>query len=485
MKTPLILFLVVSSAISFFTQAAVAEGEEKIVFETWSGLKIDAYKGSMLVPENRNAKDSRMIPVRYVRLPATGDKAGFPIVYLAGGPGGSGIMAINYRYNMFMALREYGDVIALDQRGTGDSNIVPECRSHQIVPTVSKTSDKQFIEYHRNAVKECLSFWKSEGADIAGYNTIENALDLDALRQQLGAKKVVLWGTSYGSHLALAALKVMDDKIDRVILSSAEGLDQTVKLPTRTDAYFDRLQAAINTQPEAKALYPDIKALIQRVHDKLDENPVFMQLTLRDGTKVDYQLQRKDMQLLATSLIADPDKAAMLLDLYSTLDQGKTPSLDHIPGRMLPVGLAEPGSPIALSAMATGMDIASGIDSNRKVAVAKQAKTALLRDYMNFSYHFGGIAPELDLGDDFRLPPTSDVPVLLLSGTLDGRTYVESQHEAVAGLSNVTTVTVENAGHNLFDLPSDAIQDAINRFMEGKPVSSNIVVELPVMVRTH
>lgn len=183
--------------------SAPLKGEEKFTFETWSKQEADGYRGSFEVPENRHNKHSRLIPIKYVRFPATGEQPGPPIVYLAGGPGGSGIMAVNYRFDMFMALREYGDVIALDQRGTGASDVLPECRSRQVIPTTIPVSDRSYIEYHRDALRECLAFWRESGVDLAGYNTVENTRDLDALRRHLGAKKIVLWGTSYGSHLAL------------------------------------------------------------------------------------------------------------------------------------------------------------------------------------------------------------------------------------------------------------------------------------------
>lgn len=455
--------------------------EEKFVFETWSKQTAEGFRGSFEVPENRHAQNSRMIPIKYVRFKATGEQPGPPIIYLAGGPGGSGIMTVNYRFPMFMALREYGDVIALDQRGTGASNIVPECQSSQAVPATTRVSDHEYIEYHQNALRECLAFWKAEGADIAGYNTLESAHDLDALRQHLGAEKIILWGTSYGSHLALAALKEIEDKIERVVISSAEGLNQTIKMPAGTDAYLDRLQAAINSQPGAKAAYPDIKALMRRVHGKLDDNPLPLQLTLRDGSKADFLLHRRDMQELAGGFIADPSTVATLFGFYLAIDKGGAPAFDGIPARFFPDRFVAPEKPITLNAMSTAMDIASGMTRERKAKIAEQAKTALLKDFLNFSYHFDGIAPELDLGDEFRTKPTSDVPVLLLSGTLDGRTYIGSQLEAVSELVNVTSITVENAGHNLF-MSSHEIQKAINRFMEDKPtLQPTITVELPNM----
>ena len=454
---------------------STAAAEEKFVFETWSKQIAEGYKGSFEVPENRSDKDSRMIPIHYVRFPATVDKAGPPIVYLAGGPGGSGIMTVNYRFGMFMALREYGDVIALDQRGTGDSNIIPECASSEVIPATTEISDEEFIGMHQNVLRECLAFWEKEGVNLAGYNTIENARDLDALREHLGAEKIVLWGTSYGSHLALAAIKEIEDKIERVVISSLEGLDQTIKMPARTDRYFDRLQEAVNSQPAAKTAYPDIKALMTRVHAQLEKEPVLLQL--KSGAE--YLLQRRDMQELAGSFIADPKGAALLLGFYRTLDNGDMLSFDNVPSRFLLERLVDAGKPISMGAMSTAMDIASGMTANRKAEISVQAETSLLGSYLNFTYHFDGMVPELDLGDEFRAKPASDVPVMLLSGTLDGRTYVESQLEAVSELTNVTAVAVKNAGHNLF-MSSDEVQEAINRFMEDKPqLKDTITINLP------
>lgn len=79
----------------------------------------------------------------------------------------------------------------------------------------------------------------------------------------------------------------------------------------------------------------------------------------------------------------------------------------------------------------------------------------------------------------FRAPPQSDIPTLLLSGTLDGRTYAQSQQEAVSGLSRVTTVTVRNAGHNLF-MVSPEVTRVIQQFMGGENLEvTTIALEPP------
>ncbi len=68
------------------------------------------------MPENRSKPNSRLIPVKYIRFPATGKQAGWPIIYLSGGPVVLVFKPLNiltFRFPLFMALREFGDVIAL------------------------------------------------------------------------------------------------------------------------------------------------------------------------------------------------------------------------------------------------------------------------------------------------------------------------------------------------------------------------------------
>ena len=453
--------------------------EVSFTFKSGSGEETEAFRGEFTVPENRANPDGRQLTINYVRFASTAANPGAPIVYLAGGPGGSGIeTAKGRRFSLFMAMREFGDVIALDQRGTGASDQTPRCRSSVFLPPDQALRDTQYVQLHLDSIAECEAFWKSEGIDLNGYTTLENAADLDDLRAHLGAEKITLWGISYGSHLALTALKTMGERIDRVIIASAEGLDQTVKLPARTDAYFDRLQAAINTDPTAAAMMPDIKALIARVHARVENAPLTISLPQKDGTAIDLVVDRITLQTISSAMIADPQNAVRLIWIYLAMDAGDTAPLAQLLGYFY-----EPGEPISWSAMSLAMDVASGISNERLALVNEQAKTALLRDYLNFPMpQARGTIGGLDLGEEFRNGPVSDVPTLLFSGTLDGRTYPESQIEATAGLTNLTKVTVINAGHNLF-MTSPEVTKTIQAFMRGEAVKDGeIEIALPSLV---
>ena len=174
-------------------------------------------------------------------------------------------------------------------------------------------------------------------------------------------------------------------------------------------------------------------------------------------------------------LISDPESAAFLLALYSGVDEG-----DYSLVLALLDRIHTPNERISLSAMSTAMDLASGISDARLEQFELEAETGLVGRYLNAPMpQIRGVWGGFDLGDDFREPPESDIPTLLLTGTLDGRTYPQSQYEAVSGLTNVTRITVVNAGHNLF-MTSPEVGEAMARFMRGEPAAGDtITVDLP------
>lgn len=454
-----------------------ANNEMAITFNADNGKSVEAYSGSFQVAENRNKADSRQLTLHYVRFPALTDKPAAPIVYLAGGPGGSGIStAKGLRFGLFMALRQHADVIALDQRGTGLSDDVTACQSNQIMDTSAVWNEQRLAALHQQALTECMAFWLTEGADIYGYTTVQNALDIDDLRRHLKAEKVSLWGISYGSHLALASVKLFAPQIDKVILASAEGLDQTVKLPSYTDEYFSALQQVIDQQPAFKSRYPDFTNTMRRVLQKLEQAPIKVKLVTDDGKQSDFLFQKLHLQLLSSMLIADPSRSVgLLLELYRSLDLGEIDMLQFALKR----GFFS-NRPITMRIMPTAMDIASGISEMRLQQFKQQSANALLGGVLNFPMpHLHGQLTELDLGDSFRQPLNSNVPTLLFSGTLDGRTYLPEHIEAVTGLTNLSHVVVIHAGHNLF-MTSPQVETAILQFLaEGETDIKQIKLPLP------
>lgn len=429
-------------------------------FVGWRGAETDAERGFFEVPEDRRDPTSRRIALSYVRFRSTAGRPGPPIVYLAGGPGGTATgTATGPRFPIFMALREVADVIAFDQRGTGLSNHIPP-RPASTEPAPVLTRDG-LTRHFRREFQTAWADWTRAGVAMRGYNTAESADDIDALRRHLGVETVDLWGISYGTHLALSVLKRHPDRVGRVVLASLEGQDQTVKRPARLDAYLQRVDALLDADPAVRAALPDLPALMRRVHDRLEAAPIAVTMPGAAGPK-DLQVGGFAVQLIAGALIANPGTLVLLPRLYLELDGGETAELAPFVSS-LAGGLGVTGMPEA-------MDLASGISTARLSLVEAEARTAVLGDALNFPMpHLLGAVEGVDLGDDFRVPLRITTPALLVAGTLDGRTPLEEQAEVAAQFRNRTQVTVDNAGHNVFESHPD-VQDLIVRFFRRETV---------------
>jgi len=430
-------------------------------FKGWQGMETDAERGFFEAPEDRRDPGSRKIRLSYVRFASTAAKPGPPIVYLAGGPGGMATRAAGGpRFPIFMALREVADVIAFDQRGTGLSNAIPARPPSTRPPPVF--TEAGLTAYFREEFQSAWADWTKGGVAMTGYNTEQNADDIDDLRRHLGAEKVDLWGISYGTHLALSMLKRHGDRVNRVALASLEGQDQTVKRPAAIDDLLRHVDTLLAADPATRAAVPDLPALMRRVHAKLEARPAPTKVKL-NGAPGEIRMGGFGVQMLAGGLIANPNTLAMLPGLYLGLDAGRTD--------MLAPFLGDVGDLLSITGMPEATDLASGISPRRLALVRREARTAVLGAALNFPMpQLLGAVPGADLGEGFRTPLRIDHPALLIAGSLDGRTPLAEQDEVVAQFRRKSRVIVENAGHNVFEAHPD-VQALLVRFFRGEAVA--------------
>jgi len=250
-------------------------------FENDKKEKVDAEFGTLLVPENRSNPQSNLIELAFVRFKSTAKNPGPPIVYLAGGPGGSGIFtAKGSRFPLFMALREIADVIAFDQRGTGYSKPNLECFDQLSLPLDVAPTREAAIKELREKSASCASYWRDiQRVDLTGYNTNESADDLEDLRKALGVNQISLWSISYGTHLAFATMRRHPQSIHRAILAGTEGPDHTYKLPSNIQKHLEDLAAVIQADPVVGKEIPDFLGLMKSVFDRLDAKPETVEIT--------------------------------------------------------------------------------------------------------------------------------------------------------------------------------------------------------------
>ena len=453
---------------------------EPYVFQAQNGEKVEAELGRLIVPENRNNPKSNLIELAFVRFKSTSKNPGSPIVYLAGGPGGSGIgTARGTRFPLFMAMREIGDVIAFDQRATGLSRPSLPCRGTLDYPLDKPGDPQEILRLFSERARACAEYWKEQGVDLSGYNTNESADDLEDLRKALGAEKISLWSISYGTHLALAAIRRHEPGIDRVILAGTEGPDHSLKLPSNIQKNLEKISRLAKADPDVSAKVPDLLALIKTVLDKLEKQPFTLEYTdTPTNAPIKVTVGKFDIQRLTASVVGN-EAVVGIPSVYYALSKGdiSNATLRAIARRVIGERRGAIGS-----AMPYMMDCASGASDSRRRRVEREAKETLLSNAIDFP--FPGVCPgwgSPDLGRAFRSSVKSKVPALFISGTLDARTPVSNAEEIRKGFSNSAHLIIDGAVHSdpLF-LSSPKIKDVMLEFMKGQPLSTTSITLPPL-----
>lgn len=442
-------------------------------FENSKDEKVAAEMGRLHVPENRKDPDSRTIELAFVRFKSTSATPGTPIIYLAGGPGGSGIDAAKgSRFPLFMAMRELGDVIALDQRGTGASTPELACSQRLDLAPDQAATREVLLEAYRQKSRACAADWRRRGVDLTGYNTEQSADDLNDLRRALGAEKVRLWGISYGSHLALSAIRRHGSGIERAILAGVEGPDHTHKLPGTYRNHLKDLARLVEADPEASRLVPDLEGLAESVVARLEREPV--QVSIKDpatGKAVTVTMTGfLFKQLLAN--IWGTDGVTYIPYWLRAASQGDYADMAQL------YLLRGSGIPSAMQSM---MDCSSNVSRARLARANREAKDTLFGD-LNFPFmEVCNAWDSPNLVSAFRSPVRSSVPVLFISGTIDAKTPVSNAEEVRRGLSRSEHLIINGALHSdpLF-LSSPTIATVMLEFMRGDPISTRTATAAPI-----
>jgi pimeloyl-ACP methyl ester carboxylesterase len=134
------------------------------------------------------------------------------------------------------------------------------------------------------------------------------------------------------------------------------------------------------------------------------------------------------------------------------------------------------------------MDCASGASPGRLERIAAEAARpgSLVGDALNAPFpEVCDAWPVADLGEGFRSPITSDVPVLFVSGTLDGHTPPANVEDLLPGFTHASHVVVDNASHQYLELSPPAVKQLMVRFLRGEAIDSQVITAAPLVSATQ
>ena len=147
-----------------------------------------------------------------------------PVVFLQGGPG----VGIVSGASRFVGIDH--DVILVDQRGAGSSEPKLACPEVDVLWLAEHTDDDSMRltegdEHYLDAHQRCRDRLASEGINFDDFNTEAAADDIALLRLLLGHESWSLWGSSYGTRVALTIMRDHPEGIRAAVLDSVVPLE--------------------------------------------------------------------------------------------------------------------------------------------------------------------------------------------------------------------------------------------------------------------
>ena len=234
-------------------------GEAVIKPGTFLGYEADF--GVILVPENRNRQDSRIIRLAFIRIHALEELTQEPVFLLNGGPGRSnirGILSPDFFRN--------NDLVIIGYRGTHDSSVSLEAPEVGRALAMESPLSPVSLKAIRRVIRANYNRFTESGIDINGYTVLEVVDDLECIRRFLGYDRINLFSSSYGTILAHLYCLKYPALVHRNLMVGASNLTRSlVREPETVSRVLKEYGALWRADPEARERSPDIIATMKKV----------------------------------------------------------------------------------------------------------------------------------------------------------------------------------------------------------------------------
>ncbi len=429
-----------------------------------AGQRLEVDLGTLRVPEVRGNPLGRTLTLPVVRFENTATNPGSPIVYLAGGPGEPGVGAVQGSLApMVLALRQVADVIALELRGTGQAADSMQCPEKDHLPLDRPGSPERYRSRVLKHAASCIEFMQRHGIDLSGYTVEASVNDLQDLRQALGAEKLTLWAFGSGTHLALEMARRYPASVDRMILAGIQGPDQTLALPSDGDAALQELVDLAGSDT-AYAGYPDLLGTLRQVLDRLDREPVRVEVLPKRRVVVGkWDLQKR---------LADA------IESQGELERIPASIVEMSRGDFTDLGRWAYGfrRGLSWSAAALATTCASYASAERFERIASEAPSSVVGTAADYPLPDVCQVPGLPrLSDDVRAPVRSAIPTLFISGTLDGRTPGRNAAAVAAGFEQSQQLVLRGVTHDGLVRASPTLVETVLAFARGEAIRDTVI----------
>lgn len=236
--------------------------------------------GTLEVFEDYRTNQGKKIPIDVIVIPANTanpDKSAFTLHW--GGNGSSAKDKIWYfREESFSNnIRSTRDIVLLDDRGTGASNI--RCSAMDSMQPYSYA----FV-YDKDLIRECLN--EVEGKiRLELYNTPGVVKDYDLVRQWLNLEQFDFYGISYGVRVGLEYMRNYPKRIRTLTVQGCvpPGFDYVNEMDIAIQEQLEILFQRCKDDAICNEYYPEFREKLYEIRDRLSDEPYQFEYELESG----------------------------------------------------------------------------------------------------------------------------------------------------------------------------------------------------------
>jgi len=411
--------------------------------------------GQMQVFENNISQKGKKIMLHIeVMLSKSSINKETPIFILMGGPGQASSDLISFFSSIFEKVNEKSDLIFIDQRGTGKSNPL------QILSNYDSAQDyMDDILMSDSTIKNTYQLLSKEN-DLANYGTLNAAIDIESVRSAMGYNKINIYGTSYGTRLALVYINKYSNNVRTATLKGLVPENLIIPLNFAKDSQRS-LEFLINDCKNNYLCSKTFPNFEKEFHTLIKQSyPIYVSVT-NPKTQLDetVQITKESVALTFRSLLAVPTFTQQIPFIVSEAHKGNYKILAELILRLK---------------MSYSLGIYTGIqlcvicyEDYPKILRTKLDKSGItflediwIKRVINACNIWN---PTLKETRNIKYKQ-HNIPVLLISGKRDSATPPKYGEVVLKSFPNGKHIIIDNGGHS-FDRMLNCVEYLINDFI--------------------
>jgi len=426
-----------------------------------SKAKYAAECSILVVPENWNTADSRLIALPVVHIPASGVNSTEPIFFLNGGPGS---------FNLVWAPPDWilknHDVVMVGYRGV-EGTVTLDCpeanrlmKAHQGKDLFSEQAHAEIVP----AIKRCAAKFQKTGVDLTGYTIPGVVEDLEAARIALGYERINLLSESYGTRIAQIYAYMHPDSLHRLVLIGVNTPGHFIWQPNDFDKMIEHISELCSQDTACSNRTNDFSQTISNVNHNMPKRWLF------------FNIDPDTVRVGAQSMFFSNQSMPIAFDAYLAAGEGDPSGLAmmNLTVKLIPLDpifgdqLNKAGS--------VDLDKYDGIES---VSLGNSILGAPLSEAV---WPLAIEWPTELIPNDLRELQETDVEMLLVNGTVDFSTPPDALDDARHYYHKAQMVLLPEFSHigDVTNLQLDAFEQLITSYYDTGVADDSLYVYQPL-----